>query len=158
MRGNAAKWCPACERELPHDAFSKDRSTKSGLRAYCRECSSEKARERYYANPKPVDELERRRARARAWNHANRKRKMLNRDIYRARWPERESARNAVRYALRMGRMERQPCEVCGDPKSQAHHDDYAKKLEVRWLCQTHHAEADVERRRREREENRDAA
>jgi hypothetical protein len=51
-------------------------------------------------------------------------------------------ARNAVTYAMRTGRLVVQPCEQCGDPKSQAHHDDYAKPLDVRWLCRTHHNHA----------------
>lgn len=36
--------------------------------------------------------------------------------------------------------LERQPCEVCGNPDVVAHHDDYTKPLEVRWLCRSHHA------------------
>jgi ribosomal protein S27AE len=35
----------------------------------------------------------------------------------------------------------KQPCEVCGNLKAQAHHDDYSKPLQVRWLCQKHHTE-----------------
>jgi hypothetical protein len=31
------------------------------------------------------------------------------------------------------------PCEVCGNQKAEAHHDDYSKLLEVRWLCDEHH-------------------
>jgi len=34
-----------------------------------------------------------------------------------------------------------EPCAVCGNPKTQAHHDDYNKPDEIRWLCQNHHAE-----------------
>lgn len=41
--------------------------------------------------------------------------------------------------ALADGRLTRGPCEVCGDPKSNGHHDDYAKPLVVRWLCSRHH-------------------
>lgn len=48
----------------------------------------------------------------------------------------------AVGRAVRDGRLVRQPCEVCGaTEKVQAHHDDYSKPLDVRWLCPKHHAE-----------------
>jgi hypothetical protein len=35
--------------------------------------------------------------------------------------------------------MTRPPCRVCGNPKTDAHHDDYTKPLEVDWLCRLHH-------------------
>ena len=53
-----------------------------------------------------------------------------------------QKARNALNYQIERGRIQRQPCEVCGEPKSQAHHHDYSKPFDVRWLCQKHHAEA----------------
>lgn len=40
---------------------------------------------------------------------------------------------------LRRGKIERKPCEVCGDEKAQMHHHDYSKPLEVRWFCRKHH-------------------
>lgn len=54
---------------------------------------------------------------------------------------EKDRARAAVNHAVARGKMERKPCEVCGDPKSDGHHDDYAKPLDVRWLCRPHHME-----------------
>lgn len=39
------------------------------------------------------------------------------------------------------GRLVRKPCEACGSEKSQAHHDDYSKPLDVRWFCFKHHRE-----------------
>lgn len=59
-------------------------------------------------------------------------------------------AHNMVEYAVRKGIIERRSvCENCGatgkfkDGRSsiQAHHDDYNKPLEVRWLCQRCHHE-----------------
>lgn len=42
--------------------------------------------------------------------------------------------------ALRRGELVRQPCEVCGGTRNvDGHHDDYARPLEVRWLCRMHH-------------------
>lgn len=51
------------------------------------------------------------------------------------------AARKAVRNAIRRGDIKRQPCEVCGAIRVQAHHDDYSRPLDVRWLCPVHHAE-----------------
>jgi len=48
-------------------------------------------------------------------------------------------ARLDVMHALRAGRLQRQPCQVCGAEPAQAHHDDYADALRVRWLCKKHH-------------------
>jgi hypothetical protein len=53
--------------------------------------------------------------------------------------PERKRASNLVWTEIFSGRLIRQPCEVCGRSQVVAHHDDYAKPLEVRWLCISHH-------------------
>lgn len=53
--------------------------------------------------------------------------------------PEKRAAHKAVEKALRNGKLERQPCECGCDRKVQAHHDDYFKPLEVRWLCHEAH-------------------
>lgn len=47
--------------------------------------------------------------------------------------------RAALAQAVKAGWITRDPCEVCGAAKADAHHDDYAKPLEVRWLCRKHH-------------------
>jgi ribosomal protein S27AE len=46
---------------------------------------------------------------------------------------------DVVYQAIRRGELVRQPCEVCGATKVHAHHDDYSKPLDVRWLCSRHH-------------------
>lgn len=40
---------------------------------------------------------------------------------------------------IRDGLLVRKPCEVCGNIKVDAHHDDYTKPMDVRWLCRKHH-------------------
>lgn len=45
----------------------------------------------------------------------------------------------AVYKAIRTGKLRRGTCEVCGSVRVEAHHDDYAQRLKVRWLCPRHH-------------------
>lgn len=68
---------------------------------------------------------------------------------------------NLTEKAIRKGVLVPKPCEVCGfqgtgsDGRNlvQAHHDDYNKPLEVRWLCQKHHHEWHKENRAIPRED-----
>jgi len=52
----------------------------------------------------------------------------------------RHEARWAVNRAVASGRLQRLPCEVCGYPRTDAHHHDYSKPLDIRWLCRSCHA------------------
>lgn len=63
----------------------------------------------------------------------------LERQRYRERHPEKHAAQSKVSDAIRRGKLVRQPCEVCGAESAEAHHDDYSKPLDVRWLCKEHH-------------------
>lgn len=69
-----------------------------------------------------------------------------------ARWREKNRgkifAHRRVVVALRRGDLVREPCVVCGDPNSMAHHEDYSKPLVVQWLCNFHHSE--LHRKRKE--------
>lgn len=56
-------------------------------------------------------------------------------------YPEKFRARKKVTTEILAGRLVRQPCEVCGAEPVQAHHDDYDRPLDVRWLCSVHHGE-----------------
>ena len=53
--------------------------------------------------------------------------------------PEKRTAHKAVENALNVGGLIKGPCEVCGEGVVEAHHDDYALPLSVRWLCHVHH-------------------
>lgn len=54
---------------------------------------------------------------------------------------EKKAANNALYQAMLRGEVDRLPCEICGNERSQGHHTDYAKPLDVIWLCSKHHAE-----------------
>lgn len=56
-----------------------------------------------------------------------------------ARYSEKTKARSKVAIAVRAGKLVRQPCEICREPNAQAHHEDYSRPFDVRWLCQSHH-------------------
>ena len=57
---------------------------------------------------------------------------------WRKEFPNRRRAQGLVQYALRAGKLHKQPCWVCGE-KAVAHHPDYDRPLDVVWLCQPHH-------------------
>lgn len=53
-----------------------------------------------------------------------------------------ESVRGLTRNYIKMGILTKGQCEVCGiNENIEAHHDDYTKPLEIRWLCRKHHRE-----------------
>ena len=68
--------------------------------------------------------------------------------------PQARKARNDFWTAVWQGRVERaEVCEQCGTEegsfdKLQAHHDDYAKPLAVRWFCRSCHARHHLAERR----------
>lgn len=67
----------------------------------------------------------------------------LTTDTRQAHWrqqnAEKYRAHLAVQRGLTSGELVRQSCEVCGHPRTDAHHDDYSAPLQVRWLCRQHH-------------------
>jgi len=59
----------------------------------------------------------------------------------RLREPEKVLARKLVSRAVERGALLRGDCEVGDDchGRVEAHHDDYSRPLDVRWLCSKHH-------------------
>jgi ribosomal protein S27AE len=64
---------------------------------------------------------------------------------YRKKWRDnnknKTKAHRLLNRAIHNGAIKRKPCENCGEVKVEAHHDDYNKPLEVKWLCHQHHNE-----------------
>jgi hypothetical protein len=52
---------------------------------------------------------------------------------------KRKRARFRLNKAILKGLVIKEPCSVCGDKKSEAHHSDYDKPFNVSWLCFKHH-------------------
>jgi hypothetical protein len=61
---------------------------------------------------------------------------------YAAKNPDKAHAWAVVNREKMAGSLKPLPCEECGSTKDVvAHHPDYEKPLEVRWLCRVHHYE-----------------
>lgn len=54
---------------------------------------------------------------------------------------EKARVRDATNWAIKSGKLKRLPCEICGEIDAEAHHPDYDKPLDVKWLCRKHHME-----------------
>ncbi len=62
---------------------------------------------------------------------------------WRAKHPIKEKAHKKVFVELRAGRITKLPCMICQNPKSESHHKNYFRPLEIIWLCKIHHRMAD---------------
>jgi hypothetical protein len=54
---------------------------------------------------------------------------------------DRLRVKERVKYSLKVGKLVKTPCMVCGEVKVEGHHPDYSRPLEVVWLCRAHHKE-----------------
>ena len=101
----------------------------------CVACESRRAQQWTISN------REKKRALNRAYSSKHSGNRAQRTAAYRSRYPERRIAHQAVQTALRNKSLVRAQCEVCGIDNTEAHHDDYSKVLNVRWLCHKHHME-----------------
>lgn len=125
------KKCFKCHRALPLSEFYKHPMMGDGHLNKCKLCTKKDVRARRQANREHYLEYDRERSKDPARIRAIKE--SANRD------PLKVWARKATHSALARGVLERRPCEVCGDEKSDAHHEDYRQPLKVRWLCRLHH-------------------
>jgi hypothetical protein len=133
------KLCKWCHETKPLELFDKHAKMGDGHLNKCKSCrnkwliayrktpsgiAARKKEKQYPENKRRYKQSEKGKASA----------KKYKRD------PVRESAKNAVNYALKKKHLLRQLCFVCGK-KGLAHHSSYANdmKLMVTWLCVHHH-------------------
>lgn len=142
------KHCKTCNRTLPLMDFYG--ATTGRISTKCKDCTKAYVKENRLIRLDHYRAYDRERAsrpdraRARAEYQATERGKQASEKAkrrYVENNPMKRSAHVAVGNAIRDGKLVRQPCEVCGSENSHAHHDDYSKPLDVRWLCSKHHAE-----------------
>ena len=156
-------YCLACERERYKEKSKPDCATcgknKENPRdAYCNFCKREKNREKSFKEGKRDRNspgLGRKKTcsicgKLKEENYINesccRDCKVMRKKLSRSSRTDdqilKENVRRYTYKAIMEGVLIRQPCEVCNtEIDVQAHHDDYYKPLEVRWLCRKHHRE-----------------
>lgn len=147
------KTCVTCgETKLPEMFYTADKK--------CKECRKAMVRKSRQGNVEKYREYDRQRAnnpervQARkeyAQTEAGRKARRRASLAYWERHGERRAAHKAVGNAVRDGRLFKLPCEVCGAPDVEAHHEDYEKRLDVNWLCQVCHKQRHKEIRSKSR-------
>lgn len=116
------KTCNRCKEIKPLEDFNNYYKGKFGKDYRCRVCAREHFSE---------------------YSHSEKGKKYFREKYHRDRknFPKQVIARKKVSSAVYYGTLSKYPCEVCGDKKSQGHHEDYDKPLEVNWLCDSHHKE-----------------
>ena len=125
--------CSGCKAIKLLAQFFRNAARPTGRSQYCKAChhsnpTNIKATIKYRASAKA---MESRRTYSRAYQRQYR----LNPIV---KW--KNKVRQLTYLAMDLGVLIPHPCEGCGTTNVQAHHDDYSKPLDVRWLCLTHHA------------------
>ncbi len=165
IAGGITYWhCSKCKALKEAIDFCKDKHAVNGLHPSCKICHIEGVRKTQRENPEKTratsiayNQSDRGKAIHAKWREGNPKKLKAYSDKfrksergketlrkgqanYRINNPEKTYARNLAYLARSNGGLIRQPCEVCGTTDDiHAHHDDYSKPLEVRWLCRKHH-------------------
>jgi hypothetical protein len=141
------KTCFKCKSTLDLSEFYKHPRMKDGHLNKCKACTIKDSENRRQIKEKDIEWflLERKRHRIKSRKYRETKPIVASGSReHKQKWAQKNQhkklAHRMVRNALRSGKMHRQPCCICGN-KAHAHHDDYAKPLEIAWLCPSHHGE-----------------
>lgn len=131
------KVCFKCGLEKDISEFYRHSGMTDGYLGKCKECTRSDVRRNYRKNRDHYVDYDRLRS-----QDPERKKKALEyQRIRRYKNKVKYLARNMVNNAIRDGRIEKQPCAVCGSLLVEAHHEDYLDPLNVVWLCRKHHLE-----------------
>ena len=143
------KTCFKCGQSKPLNEFYAHPRCRQGTLNKCKECTKIDVGLHYQKKMQDpawiAKERERQRIKERARRAAG---KVIPDQGAKNRWarrnPHKIRAQHKARTAVIKGKIAKLPCEVCGSANVQAHHDDYERPLDVRWLCAKHHAEHHV--------------
>jgi len=133
------KKCFKCKKEKEISEFYKHSQMPDGHVNKCKECNKKDVKDRYSTEEGRNKVIEYEKLR---FNNPERKLKIKEYQRKRViNHPNKTKANRMVNNLIKKGKLNRLPCEICGDIKSQAHHPDYRRPLYVKWLCFKHHRE-----------------
>lgn len=131
------KKCFKCSKEKPLNEFYKHSQMADGYLGKCKECTKKDTHQR---SINPISREKIRLYEQKRFNNLERKKKIAEyQRNTRKNNNEKYKARTKVKVSIRNGSLTKLSCEICGNSKSEAHHEDYSKPLDVRWLCFSHH-------------------
>ena len=133
------KTCFKCETSKPLSEFYTHRRMADGHLNKCKSCAKSD-RATHYRRP-GVRERVLAYHKNRMTDPGQRARHKSYLAVGRERHPEHYKARVILNHAIRDRRIVKKPCEVCGCEKTQGHHGDYSRPLDVQWFCFKHHRE-----------------
>ena len=119
------KTCSRCKQKKTTKDFYTDRRTSDGLYSSCKNCHN-----------LLISGKKRFRDR-REWRRDNKDKLRAYRETIRK--DGREKIYQAVHKAVKAGTLKKMTCRVCGVSKTEAHHPDYSRPLDVMWLCRKCH-------------------
>ena len=125
--------CYICKKEKDASAFSRDKSRERGYSGRCKLCDNLYRRQKRKRNPEHY------RLRDKRYNIRHKEQRNRYSLEYNKKNKYKIVAHRIVRKAIKSGLLTKKPCEKCGNKKTEAHHDDYSKPLQVQWLCRNHH-------------------
>lgn len=125
------KECIKCKNEKGLSEFYKHKQMADGHTNKCKACCKSDSTENRNNNIERVRAYDRKRG-------ARQSKEYLKE--YRDKYPNKYKAHNMVNNAKRDGKLFGEPCQ-CGKESEHAHHDDYLKPLNVRWMCSACHSQ-----------------
>lgn len=109
--------CSKCHKLKKREDYHRNKSKKRGCNTYCKQCQNEYRKEnKKYFHKK--------------WRNHYQKNK------------NKFKCRHKTYNAIKKGALKRMPCQFEGCSETEnihAHHYDYDKPLNVKWLCRKHH-------------------
>ena len=142
------KPCSSCKERKKLHEFYENKALTDGHENTCKVCFRKRSklwRLRNIAHVREMNRIANRKPKQRAYRAAWVKTPTGSASHKRttARWRKRNKlktrAHKKLWTAIRSGVVIRQRCEVCNVKKVHAHHSDYSKPLDVKWLCPKHH-------------------